>query len=386
MGLEHWAWLGIAAQPGNKIVDDILSVFPDPEEFFLSGDSGIEKVGKIRPEDALRIRATSLDAAKKAVEKAQNYGAKVITKESEFYPKNLLNIVSAPPVLYVLGDETCLNAEPAVAVVGTRKISDYGSRMSEIIAGGLGSAGALVVSGMALGVDSAAHKACITAGGKTVAVQGCGICKTFPPENIELKELIAANGAVISEFIPDDEPRSSFFPIRNRIVSGMSLGVCVIEAAARSGTSITANLAFNQGKKVFAVPADVDRSTALGTFRLLRSGAIPVANAKDILMEFGEEYTSHLNFDKIQKSKPKKASSKTEVPAKMPEKQIKKSPPSGISVNAASIYEVLDRTPKSADEISDLTKLPSSAVAVGLTELELLGLIIPASGRRFVIA
>lgn len=386
MGLEHWAWLGIAAQPGNKIVDDILSVFPDPEEFFLSGDSGIEKVEKIRPEDALRIRATSLDAAKKAVEKAQNYGAKVITKESEFYPKNLLNIVSAPPVLYVLGDETCLNAEPAVAVVGTRKISDYGSRMSEIIAGGLGSAGALVVSGMALGVDSAAHKACITAGGKTVAVQGCGICKTFPPENIELKELIAANGAVISEFIPDDEPRSSFFPIRNRIVSGMSLGVCVIEAAARSGTSITANLAFNQGKKVFAVPADVDRSTALGTFRLLRSGAIPVANAKDILMEFGEEYTSHLNFDKIQKSKPKKTSSKTEVPAKMPEKQIKKSPPSGISVNAASIYEVLDRTPKSADEISDLTKLPSSAVAVGLTELELLGLIIPASGRRFVIA
>ncbi|MBR5872155.1 MAG: DNA-processing protein DprA [Oscillospiraceae bacterium] len=386
MGLEHWAWLGIAAQPGNKIVDDILSVFPDPEEFFLSGDSGIEKVGKIRPEDALRIRATSLDAAKKAVEKAQNYGAKVITKESEFYPKNLLNIVSAPPVLYVLGDETCLNAEPAVAVVGTRKISDYGSRMSEIIAGGLGSAGALVVSGMALGVDSVAHKACITAGGKTVAVQGCGICKTFPPENIELKELIAANGAVISEFIPDDEPRSSFFPIRNRIVSGMSLGVCVIEAAARSGTSITANLAFNQGKKVFAVPADVDRSTALGTFRLLRSGAIPVANAKDILMEFGEEYTSHLNFDKIQKSKPKKTSSKTEVPAKMPEKQIKKSPPSGISVNAASIYEVLDRTPKSADEISDLTKLPSSAVAVGLTELELLGLIIPASGRRFVIA
>lgn len=386
MSLEHWAWLGIAAQPGNRIVDDILRVFPDPEEFFLSGDLGIEKVGTINSKDALRIRATSLDVAKRAVETAENYGAKVLTKESEFYPQNLLSIESAPPVLYVLGDETCLNQEPAVAVVGTRRISEYGNKMAKIIAGGLGSAGALVVSGMALGIDSAAHKACLSSGGKTVAVQGCGICKTFPPENVELKELIAANGAVISEFVPDEEARSSFFPIRNRIVSGMSLGVCVVEAAARSGTSITANLAFDQGRKVFAVPADVNRSTSQGTFRLLRSGAIPVADAKDILMEFGEEYTSHLSFEKIQKRKiEKNPEAKNERPEKAP-KPVKKAPPSGLSKNAAAIYSVLDRTPKSADEISELTNLASSAVAVGLTELELLGLIIPASGRRFVIA
>ncbi|MBQ5329342.1 MAG: DNA-processing protein DprA [Oscillospiraceae bacterium] len=386
MSLEHWAWLGIAAQPGNRIVDDILRVFPDPEEFFLSGDLGIEKVGTINSKDALRIRATSLDVAKRAVETAENYGAKVLTKESEFYPQNLLSIESAPPVLYVLGDETCLNQEPAVAVVGTRRISEYGNKMAKIIAGGLGSAGALVVSGMALGIDSAAHKACLSAGGKTVAVQGCGICKTFPPENVELKELIAANGAVISEFVPDEEARSSFFPIRNRIVSGMSLGVCVVEAAARSGTSITANLAFDQGRKVFAVPADVNRSTSQGTFRLLRSGAIPVADAKDILMEFGEEYTSHLSFEKIQKRKiEKNPEAKNERPEKA-SKPVKKAPPSGLSKNAAAIYSVLDRTPKSADEISELTNLASSAVAVGLTELELLGLIIPASGRRFVIA
>lgn len=386
MSLEHWAWLGIAAQPGSKIVDDILRVFPDPEEFFLSGDSGIAKVGTINGADALRIRATSLDVAKKAVETAENYGAKVLTKESEFYPQGLLGIKSAPPVLYVLGDETCLNAEPAIAVVGTRRMSEYGNKMAQIIAGGLGSAGALVVSGMALGIDSAAHKACLASGGKTVAVQGCGICKTFPPENVELKELIAANGAVISEFIPDAEAAGSFFPIRNRIVSGMSLGVCVIEAAARSGTSITANLAFEQGRKVFAVPADVNRTTSQGTFRLLRNGAIPVADAKDILAEFGDEYTAHLNIEKIQKRKiEKNPSAKNEKPEKTP-KLIKKAPPSGLSKNASAIYRVLDRTPKSADEISDLTELSSSAVAVGLTELELLGLITPASGRRFVIA
>ena len=386
MSLEHWVWLGIAIQPGSKIVDDILRVFPDPEEFFLSGDSGIEKIKSIKEADALRIRATSLDVAKRAIETAENYGAKIITKESGFYPQNLLKIEAAPPVLYVLGDETCLNTVPAVAVVGTRRLSEYGDKMAQIIAGGLGSAGALVVSGMALGIASAAHKACLSAGGKTVAVQGCGICKTFPPENIELKELIAANGAVISEFPPDSEARSSFFPIRNRIVSGMSLGVCVIEAAARSGTSITANLAFDQGRKVFAVPADVNRTTSQGTFRLLRSGAIPVADAKDILSEFGDEHTAHLSFEKIQKRKiEKNPEAKNERPEKLP-KPVKKAPPPGLSKSAFAIYEVLDRIPKSADEISELTELPSSSIAVGLTELELLGLVIPSSGRRFVIA
>ena len=386
MSLEHWAWLGIASQPGNRIVDDILRVFPDPEEFFLSGDLGIEKVGTINEADALRIRATSLDVAKKAIDSAENYGAKVITKESPFYPQNLLSIKTAPPVLYVLGDETCLNMEPAIGIVGTRRMSEYGSKMASVISGGLGSAGALVVSGMALGIDSAAHKACLAAGGKTVAIQGCGICKTFPPENVELKELIAANGAVISEFIPDDEARSSFFPIRNRIVSGMSLGVCVIEAAARSGTSITANLAFDQGRKVFAVPADVNRSTSQGTFRLLRNGAIPVADAKDILSEFGEDLIAHLDLEKIEHRKiEKNPEAKNERPEKQP-KHVKKAPPAGLSKNAAAIYGVLDRIPKNTDEISDLTELSSSAVAVGLTELELLGLIVPASGRRFVIA
>ncbi len=385
MSLEHWVWLSIAAGPGNKIVDKILEVFPDPEEFFLSGDTGIIKVGGISAQDALRIRATNLDVAKKAIESAENYGAKIITKESELYPHLLKKIEAAPPVLYVLGDESCLNMEPAVAVVGTRRMSEYGGKMAKLIGQGLGAAGALVVSGMAMGVDSAAHKACLAAGGKTVAVQGCGICKTFPAENIELKELIAANGAVISEFTPDEEPRSSYFPIRNRIVSGMCSGLCVIEAATRSGTSITARLATEQGRKVFAVPADVTRSTSQGTFRLLRSGAIPVADAKDILSEFSLEETAHLNLDKIAKRKTEKG--KAEKPEKaQPPKLLKKAAPAGTSKNALAVYEVLDRTPKSADEIALVTELPSHMVAVALTELELMGLITPASGRRFTIA
>lgn len=383
MSLEHWVWLSIAVQPGTKLIDDILEAFPDPEEFFLSGDSGILKISGITAADALRIRATSLDLAKNAIEGARNYGAEILTKESEFYPKKLLNIESAPAVLYVLGDKTCLNTEPAIAVVGTRRMSEYGAKMAKQIGGGLGAAGALVVSGMAAGVDSTAHKACLANGGKTVAVQGCGICKTFPAENMELKELIAANGAVLSEFAPDEEPRSSYFPIRNRIVSGMSDGVCVIEAASRSGTSITARLALEQERKLFAVPADVNRATSQGTFRLLRKGAIPVADAKDILSEFDSDQIAHLTLEKIEKLQ--KSSSATQTPEKTPPKFIKKAPPAGLSKNALTVYELLDNIPKSADEISFASELPSHMVAVALTELELLGLITPSSGRRFSV-
>ncbi len=381
MSLKHWVWLSIAVGPGNQIIDEILKTFPDPEEFFLSGDLGMRKVKGLSAGDALRIRATSLDVAEKAIETADSYGAKILTKESEFYPQKLLNIKAAPPVLYVLGDETCLNAEPAVAVVGTRRMSEYGGKMAKLIGHGLGAAGALVVSGMAAGVDSAAHKACLAAGGKTVAVQGCGICRTFPAENAELKELIAANGAVISEFTPDAEPRSSYFPIRNRIVSGMSSGVCVIEAAARSGTSITARLALEQGRKLFAVPADVTRTTAQGTFRLLRNGAVPVADAKDILSELPKEEISHLSMDRIEKRKTEHGKKQKEQPP-----VLKKPAPAGVSKEALAVYAVLDRTPKSADDISVLTGLPSFMVSVALTELELSGAILPVSGRRFTVS
>ena len=301
MSLLHWVWLGLAVQPGSPLTDRILERFPDPEEFFLAGKSGIDEVGKVSGSDELRIRATTLDMAKKALERAEDYGAKVLSRDSELFPRRLLEIENCPSVLYVLGDESCLNNLPAIAVVGTRRMTEYGRKMTEIIAGGLGAAGAVVVSGMAEGVDSAAHKACLAAGGKTVAVQGCGICNTYPSENLELKELIAANGAVISEFAPDAEPQSSFFLIRNRIVSGLSLGVCVVEAAARSGTSVTARLAESQGRRVFAVPADVCRSTSKGTLRLLKEGALPVGSAEDILGEYAADYGEYIDLSKIAK-------------------------------------------------------------------------------------
>lgn len=397
MSILHWVWLSMALQPGNPVLDVVLRCFPDPEEFFLSGSAGIDEVGCISGSEALRIRATSLDLAKEAVERAENYGAKILCRADPRFPQKLLDIDCCPAVLYVLGDENCLNQMPTVAVVGTRNISDYGKRAAQVIAGGLGAAGALVVSGMAKGVDSEAHNACLEAGGKTVAVQGCGICGVYPSDNEELKRRIAANGAVISEFNPDAEPQSSFFPIRNRIVSGMSLGVCVIEAAARSGTSITANLALEQGRRVFAVPADVFRTSSQGTFRLLRGGAVPVSCAEDVLNEFRDEYGQYIDFSKIPKKqndrKPRRTKFKTEdfdFDETFPEEKAvpvpKISDLPNMSKEAAALYRAVDRTPRFADDLSALSGLNSSETAAALTELEIYGLIRPVSGRRFVLA
>lgn len=389
MSLLHWVWLGLALPPGSRLIDEILRQFPDPEEFFLAGETGIAQIGRISRADALYIRNTELSDAEKAMETAEEYGAAVLCRNSPEYPQRLLEIETAPAVLYAKGDLSCLNKAPAIAAIGTRRISDYGRRISGVIGGGLGKAGAVVVSGMAQGVDSACHEACLDAGGKTVAVQGCGICNVFPAENEELKERIIANGAVISEFAPDAEPQSSFFPIRNRIISGMSMGVCVVEAAARSGTSITARIAAEQGRKVFAVPADVLRPTSQGTLRLLRSGAIPVASAADILSEYESEFPAEFaaakNVLPTQSREQKNAA--RSVPEHSPRQsdlRVKRAAPEGISPEAAAVYGVIGFEPLSADEISDMAKLSSGQTSAALTELEIFGLIAPAAGRRFV--
>lgn len=389
MSLLHWVWLGLALPPGSRLIDEILRQFPDPEEFFLAGETGIAQIGRISRADALYIRNAELSDAEKAMETAEEYGAAVLCRNSPEYPQRLLEIETAPAVLYAKGDLSCLNKAPAIAAIGTRRISDYGRRISGVIGGGLGKAGAVVVSGMAQGVDSACHEACLDAGGKTVAVQGCGICNVFPAENEELKERIIANGAVISEFAPDAEPQSSFFPIRNRIISGMSIGVCVVEAAARSGTSITARIAAEQGRKVFAVPADVLRPTSQGTLRLLRSGAIPVASAADILSEYESEFPAEFAAAKKElptQSREQKSAARS-VPEHSPRQsdlRVKRAAPEGISPEAAAVYGVIGFEPLSADEISDMAKLSSGQTSAALTELEIFGLIAPAAGRRFV--
>ena len=212
---------------------------------------------------------------------------KIIMKDNEEYPLMLRKIKNAPQELFVEGDVRCFNM-PCVTVVGSRNMTEYGRNMAREIVKELVLGGVCVVSGLAVGIDSVAHQTCLDNGGKTIAVLGSGLNRVYPAENVGLyKDIISNGGCVISEQEPDIEAQKMFFPARNRIVSGLSLGTLVIEATYRSGTSITAKFAFEQGRKVFCIPNSVGNKNSSGTLNLIKRGALMVTNGKEILYELG---------------------------------------------------------------------------------------------------
>ncbi len=215
---------------------------------------------------------------------AKEHGADLITWDDEAYPASLRTIHDPPPVLYVRGTLPSAQ-EPAVAIVGTRLASAYGLQSAERLAYDLALRGITVVSGMARGIDGAAHQGALKAGGRTLAVLGSGLARIYPPEHLELAQTIAGQGALVSEYPMTREPDTYTFPRRNRIISGLSLGVVVVEAAQRSGALITADFALEQGREVFAVPGPMASVTSQGTHHLLKQGARLVTSVDDILEE-----------------------------------------------------------------------------------------------------
>lgn len=223
---------------------------------------------------------------------------KILKIDNKKYPERLRNIKNPPQELYVLGDETILSNK-GIAIIGSRCYTEYGKKYATKFSKELSEQNLTIISGMALGIDSFAHTACLSVGGKTIAVLGSGFNYIYPEENKELfYKIISNGGAVITEFKPNIVPNSKNFPIRNRIVSGLSCGVLVIEAAYRSGTSITAGLAKEQGKKVFCIPSNLDRTKGIGTNNLIKEGANLITCTNDILEE--------LNLEKIQENNERK--------------------------------------------------------------------------------
>ena len=211
---------------------------------------------------------------------------KIIKQDDKEYPTRLLRIYDPPKQLYVLGDSDILN-DFGIAIVGSRNCTEYGRNVAKSIAYNLSKYGINIISGMAKGIDGIAHMGCIMGEGKTIAVLGSGFNHIYPKENIELfKKIIKSGGAVISEYEPETMPDRKNFPKRNRIVSGMSSGVVIVEAAERSGSLITAELALNEGKDVFAVPGNITSNASRGTNELIKDGAKIVTNIFDILEEY----------------------------------------------------------------------------------------------------
>lgn len=289
-------------------------------------------------------------------QKIQANGIIVLTWEDEAYPSRLREIDQPPPVLYLRGS---LKAEDdwSVAVVGTRRVTAYGRQVTEDVGNVLAQSGVTVISGLARGVDSIAHQAALRAGGRTIAVLGCGVDLIYPPEHRKLAEEIMAHGALLSDYPPGTQPDSANFPPRNRIISGLALATVVIEAGETSGALITATFAAEQGREVFAVPGSILAAQSRGTNRLIRDGATPMLNPRDIL--------EILNLKRL----PEQRAARQVLPADAVE---------------ARLMQTLGTEPMHVDEISAQTGLPIEKVTASLVVLELKGLVRQVGGMNYV--
>ena len=408
----YWVWLqnglGIQGRTGG-----IVSSFRSPKEMYEAGPTEWRLTGALTNRQIQRLESYSPEQADTTVRLCEKNGWQLVTPDCADYPQLLLKLANFPAVLYTWGDLSCLTGQMAIAVVGTRSASRYSVDVAGRLSASLARAGAVVVSGGALGIDSAAHTGALFGGGKTVAVLGCGLGANYLMSNFAMRAQIAENGAVISEYPPGTEAIGQNFPIRNRLISGLSYGTVVIEAGERSGSLITASYALEQGRDVFAVPGDIINSAYTGTNKLIRDGAKPVFSAADVLEEYAFRYPEMVDIDllertleevpklidgvrsstrtppaKIQKPLPAPAPRKTSYQApvqKAAPQKAKRQLPEILSENTRLVYSTLLPEPMHIDDIVRASMLEPSKVFIALTELEIYGFIALTSGKRYVL-
>lgn len=383
----YWIWTQTALGIGPSVkTDEILSYYGSAEALYFAGEyewkiSGIFTQGQVD-----KMSATKLDRAQSIISECEKYGIKIVTPDDGAYPSLLFKLPNLPFALYVRGDLDCLKNKISVAVVGARKASDNRQRISRALCSSLSRSGSIIVSGAAMGIDAAAHLGALDAGGKTVAVLGCGFGTNYLPENEALRRQIANNGALVTEYPPMTPARGENFPFRNRIISGLAHGIVVIEANEKSGSLRTVEHAMIQGRDVFAVPGDITSSMNVGTNRLLRDGAKPVFNAMDVLEEYAKRYPTIIKEKDIEtelvfeptQAKPVKAEKK-EQPFQKPKL------PTEIGANAKLICDAFDSEIMQAEDLIIKTNLNTVDFFSAATELELYGIIEPLAGKKYKI-
>lgn len=281
-GILYEIWLTTCLSAGSKAYEKLFEHYATAYDVYRAEAEELERIG-ISPRLIAALCKKDLRRAEQATEFCQKKDVKVIVRGESEYPARLEAIQNPPYALYVKGSVKSAESEYSTAIVGTRNMSEYGMRMAYKIAYELAASGAAVVSGMALGVDGIAHVGALEAGGDTVAVLGCGLDKIYPPSHRKLMGIIAARGALVSEFAPGTPPMSGNFPLRNRIISGLARSTLVIEGNQNSGSMLTAREAIRQGRDIFAIPGNIGVSNALGTNALIRDGARVALCARDII-------------------------------------------------------------------------------------------------------
>lgn len=399
----YWIWMSCGLGAGANCLDLISYYEWNPKEIYGTSYNELFSRDVLTKRQVEKLKNYNLEDAQKVLDTVNENGWKIVTPSSEYYPPQLLKLQNLPLVLYVKGDETVLTNELSISVVGARKASDYGKAIARALSSSMAEMGFTIVSGGALGIDSASHIGALEGNGKTICVLGCGLGTKYLMDNEVLRKEIVNNGALITEFPPFTPASRVTFPLRNRIISGMSLGTVVVEAGERSGSLITARLALEQGKDVFAVPGDLVSSSFLGTNNLIRQGATPVFSPNDILESYFFRY-----FDKLGKKErfpddeiikraqkiltaPQQEEPKAEKPTakveKAPEspKKVKKEAPSYLTGNAKKVYDFLSEKPVHIDEIITTCGIGAQNTLSAITELEIYGLATQLSGRRYTI-
>lgn len=349
---------------GPALISRLLEHFGSPDNIFSAESSELVKVTGIGPGLAnhLSDRDRQKEARRFAVDELKRLSGKNISficQDDDHYPGLLKTIHDPPSILYYHGDLNDLQ-RPTIAIVGSRSATSYGKRVSFMLARDLARLGITIVSGMACGIDSEAHRGALAISGRTVAVMGCGVDVVYPRQNRRLYQDIIKNGAVISEYRPGTQPEGYRFPVRNRIISGLSSGVIVVEASLRSGSLITARLALEQGREVFAVPGRIDSVKSDGAHRLLQQGAHLVSSAEEVLDELGFAKSLHQAGPDVSYSR--------EISLSREEKDL---------------LAFLDVYPITIDELVKSSGVETGKVNDILLRLELKGLIARMLGQQY---
>lgn len=392
----YWLWLQYVVKPAANLKDFYLQ-YHTAENFYQAGPDEWKKFFENKVKSVYeRCKEKSPEDFAEIVDFCDKHSLVILTPENEYYPKRLLDIGNFPAVLFVRGDYKCLSEGVPFGVIGSRTPSVYGENAAKDIVSVISENGGLVISGGALGIDSIAHKTAVEAGGKTVLVMGCGHGYGYLPENAELRKAVTKQGAVISEYPPFTAVTQGTFPQRNRIISGMSDAVVIIEAAEYSGTFSTANHAKKQGRKLLVLPGDINSGNFAGSNRLITEGADAIFSGEDILVKCGmldeaqrfkgdktfavfehidEKSSEGKNFaSKPRKKKQKKSEeNKTEKIIQEKTENIIKNLPAGISKNAEIVYNIMSDGISELDEIKRQSELEVRHILVALTELEILG-------------
>ncbi len=390
--LKYWLWLTTRRGMGNQSVAQVLERFGSPEQAYFADPGEYDLLpGGV----AAALRDRSMDAVERIMGDCDRLGVRIMTRQDADYPSRLRQLDDAPHVLYLKGNLPDFDEEVTIGVVGTRDATEYGKAVAGRLGLELAQGGAVVVSGTAAGIDTCAVRGVLQGGGVPVCVLGGGIDVPYPKGNRYLYEDVAAAGLLISEYPPGTENLGAHFPIRNRIISGLSLGVVVVEASEfGSGAVITANHALDQGRDVFAVPGNVDAKNSRGCNRLIQQGAKSILGAEDILCEYRSLYPAKLN-GKVPMAEPATAQrlqtvEQPHTPVKpataVKAEQATEKPRRGgrgLTDDELALLHAMGDKSLQADELVELTQIPARRVQSALTMLQIADWVEERPGKRF---